>query len=103
MTYSSNKLSVAVYPICLEFKTEDDGPVHKGTITFISDDKLHDHQQVKAMEKTNVWWSDGCGAQPKSQFANEDLVQAKGIFELLSASFAFFESHEGICLIPTSM
>ena len=110
MAYSSNKLTVAVYPICLEFKMEDDGPVHKGAITFISDDKLHDHQQVKAFEKrmfemvrnkygfiVNHWqrWSDGCGAQFKSKFVNHDLLQARDEFQLKNTGFCYFEAHEG--------
>ena len=51
MAYSSNKLTVVVYPICLEFRREEGGLVHKGAITFILDDKIHDHQQVLAFEK----------------------------------------------------
>ena len=110
MAYSSNKLSVAVYPICMEFKTTEDGPVHKGAITFISDDKIHGHQQVKAFENRmfemvrndfglNVthWqrWSDGCRAQFKSKFVNSDLLKAKESCQLENASFSYFEAHEG--------
>ena len=84
--------------------------MHKGAITFISDDKVHDHQQVKAFEKRMFemirndygmviehWqrWSDGCGAQFKSRFVNHDLLQAQSSFNLTSASFSYFEAHEG--------
>ena len=110
MAYSSNKLSVAVYPICMEFKTTEDGPVHKGAITFISDDKIHDHQQVKAFENRMFemvrndfglnmthWqrWLDGCGAQFKSKFVNSNLLKAKESFQLENASLSYFEAHEG--------
>ena len=54
MVYSSNTITVAVYPICVEYKIDDNGPVRKGAITFISDDKVHDHQQVKAFGKACV-------------------------------------------------
>ena len=109
MAYSSNKLTVAVYPICLEFKTDPAGPVHKGAITFISDDKVHDHQQVQAFEKRMFqmiredfgmviqhWqrWSDGCGAQFKSKFVNHDLLQAPDTFHLNNVSFSYFAAHE---------
>ena len=110
MAYSSNKLSVAVYPICLEFRNEADGPVHKGAITFISNDKAHDHQQVQAFERRmfeiarnelgmtiDHWqrWSDGCGAQFRSKFVNHDLLQAPCTFDVQSGSFSYFETHEG--------
>lgn len=44
MAYSSNKLTLAVYPICVEYQTDDD--LKKGAICFISDDNIHDIQQV---------------------------------------------------------
>ena len=68
------------------------------------DDKIHDHQQVKAFENrmfemvrndfgSNVthWqrWSDGCGAQFKSKFVNSDLLKAKESFQLENASFSY--------------
>ena len=110
MAYSSNTISVAVYPICVEYKTEEDDGVHKGAITFISDDKLHDHQQVKAFEKRmfqilrekhgfqiNHWqrWSDGCGAQFRLQYSNADLINAKESFQLKNASSSYFEANKG--------
>ena len=107
--YSSNTITVAVYPICVEYKIDDDGPVRKGAITFISDDKVHNHQQMKAFEQRmfqilceigleiNSWqrWSDGCGAQFKSQYCNADLLNAKDSFKLQNASFLYFEANEG--------
>ena len=38
----NNKLTVAVYPICVEVV---EGELKKGTICFKYDNKLHDHQQ----------------------------------------------------------
>ena len=49
MAYSSNKTSVALFPICVEYTV--DGMLKKGGIVFISDDKKHDMQQVHAFEK----------------------------------------------------
>ena len=40
---SNNKLSVAIYPVCVEYRSGFD--LRKGEIFFISD-KLHDLQQV---------------------------------------------------------
>ena len=109
MAYSSNTLAVAVYPICVEYRNAN-GDLRKGVITFISDDKLHDLQQVRAFEKRmfdmlrndlkltiNHWqrWSDGCSAQFKSQFVNADLRKAKNDFQSENASFCYFEAHKG--------
>ena len=76
LTYSANKLAVAIYPICIEFKAAN-GTIAKGAITFLSDDKEHFHQQIQQFEhrmfeifreklyhSLNHWirYSDGCGA-----------------------------------------
>ena len=44
----------------------------------------------------NSWqrWSDGCGAQFKSQYCNADLLNAKDSFKLQNASFSYFEANE---------
>ena len=75
LAYSSNKISVAMYPICLEYNDET-GKLCKGAVTFISDDKDHSHQQVQKFEERmfeivrqklqrpiNSWsrFSNGCG------------------------------------------
>ena len=44
MAYSSNKHTIAMYPICVEYLEEEE--VRKGAIVFLSDDKKHDNQQV---------------------------------------------------------
>ena len=77
LAYSANKLTVAMYPICIEFKAAD-GTFTKGAITFLSEDKEHSHQQIQQFEHrmfelireklhrpVNHWnrYSDGCGAQ----------------------------------------
>ena len=42
-----------------------------------------------------IRFSDGCSAQFKSGFAAADLFDAPDVFDITSASFNFFESHEG--------
>ena len=49
MAYSSNKVTVAIYPICVEYIGED-GSLQKGAISFLTDDKIHDHQQIRDFE-----------------------------------------------------
>ena len=50
VTYSSNKVSVRIYPICIEYKSPD-GKICKGAVTFLSEYKEHSHQQVQQFEK----------------------------------------------------
>ena len=45
LVYSENKLTVAMYPVCIEFKAADE-TIAKGTITFLSVGKEHSHQQI---------------------------------------------------------
>ena len=45
---SSNKLTVAIYPICSEY-VDYQLQLHKGGIVFISDDKKHDFQQIDSL------------------------------------------------------
>ena len=109
LSYASNKMTIAMYPICVEFKNQD-GSISKGAITFLSDDKDHSNQQVQKFEERmfhivrdklqrpiSNWarFTDGCGAQFKSGFTAADLFNALDILNLKSASFNFFESHEG--------
>ena len=42
LAYSATKMTVAMYPICIEFKAGD-GTIAKGAITFLSEDKEHSH------------------------------------------------------------
>ena len=49
LAYSGNKLTVAMYPICIEFKAAD-GTIAKGAIIFLSEDKEHSHQQIQQFE-----------------------------------------------------
>ena len=48
--YSGNKTTVAMYPMIFEY-LDSDGVLSKATYVFLSDDKQHDHQQVRAFEK----------------------------------------------------
>ena len=49
LAYSANKLTVAMYPICIEFKAADEA-IAKGAITFLSEDKEHSHQQLQQFD-----------------------------------------------------
>ena len=106
--YSANKTSVALYPIVVEYKIN--GVLHKGAIVFVSDDKLHDMQQVSAFEERMFeiirskipheivsWqrWTDGAGHEFRSRFCNSELIRLKKILNLHSLSFEYFEAHEG--------
>ena len=109
LSYSVNKRTVAMYPICIEYKS--DGELKKGAITFLTDDKEHSHQQIQQFEArmfeivrsklTNqkiVNWhrfSDGCKGQFKSGYVAADMFENKTLFELESIAFHYFESHEG--------
>ena len=107
--YSANKLTVAMYPICIEYRA-DDGSIAKMAITFLSEDKDHSNQQVQQFEKRmfeivreklkrpmTKWirYSDGCGGQFKSGFCVADLLEAPETFQVTDTTFNFFESHEG--------
>ena len=49
LAYSANKLTVAMYPISIEFKAAD-GAIAMGAITFLSEDKEHFHEQIQQFE-----------------------------------------------------
>ena len=53
MAYSSNKLTVALYTIYVEFLAEINGKeqIQKGAIVFVSSDKKLDHHQGHPFEK----------------------------------------------------
>ena len=109
LAYSANKLTVAMCPICIEFKAAD-GTIAKGAITFLSEDKEHSHQQIQQFEHRmfeivceklhrplNHWirYSDGCGAQFKSGYVVADMLRATENYQVKSVSFNYFEFHEG--------
>ena len=109
LAYSSNEVSVEIYPICIEYKSPD-GKICEGAVTFIWEDKEHSHQQVQQFEKRmfeivkekvnrkiKKWirYSDGCGAQLKSGYVIADLLNVKDLFGLENINFNYFESHEG--------
>ena len=120
LAYSSNKVTFALYPICIE-SVSPKGDLKKGAISFISTDKQHDHQQVGKFEQrmfeiirsqlgrqVNHWtcMSDGCGAQFKSRHCVADLMKTCRTYDLKPAAFHYFASHEGkteaIQLVPLS-
>ena len=103
LSYSPNKLSVAMYPVCLEYKDSDEN-IKKGAITFFSEEKEHSHQHFAAFEKRMfeiirekishpirnwIRFSDGCGAQFKSGYAVADLFRTKESFDLENVCFNF--------------
>lgn len=113
--YSSNKRTIAMYPLCVEFVREDGG-LGKGGIIFLSEDKIHDHQQVEAFEvqafeifkeklphDISSWkrYSDGCGAQFWSRFVNANIFSMKDILKLDNISYDRFEAHEGKSISDT--
>ena len=48
--YSANKLTLAMYPFCIEFKAAD-GTIANGAITFLSEDKEHSHLQIQQFQQ----------------------------------------------------
>ena len=42
MAFSGNKVTVVLYPICIEYLS-DSGEPKKAAISFLTDDKDHDH------------------------------------------------------------
>ena len=111
--YGANQTNVMVFPAVLYYKREQDNKRSKASVTFVSDDLNHDHQQVWRMEaraveilkdKTGLEFeslvrvSDGCGAQFKSRFCVADLCKAgERILGKSEADvkFVYFESNEG--------
>ena len=90
--YTANTVTFAGYPVAVRYFDPIKQELSKGAIIFISEDKLHDYQQVERMEKRTVeiceekcgqsiknWnrWSDNCAAQFKSKKTIGKLVQAK--------------------------
>ena len=110
LVYSANKLTVAMYPICTEFKAAD-GTITKGAITLLSEDNQHFDQQMQQFEHRmfesirekihrplNHWihYSDGCEAHVKSVYVAAGMLRATENYQRKSVSFNYFESHEGI-------
>ena len=53
--YGANQVNVMVFPCVVYWRdTWENNVTKKGTITFVSDDLLHDHQQVKRMQERAV-------------------------------------------------
>ena len=111
--YGAKQTNVMEFPLVAYWREQGKEAVSKATITFVSDDLLHDHQQVGRMEaraveilmdKTGLKFhtlfrfSDGCGAQFKSRFSTADLVTAgERILKNKEAqvTFSYFASNEG--------
>ena len=109
LAYSTNKKTVALYPICVEF-LNDHGQLCKGAIAFLSEDKKHDHQQVEEFElrafeiiraflnrPIKHWkrFSDGCAGQFRSRFVSARMWEMKKKLSLSNLSYDLFEAHEG--------
>ena len=109
LVYSANKLTTAMYPIYIEFRTADE-TIAKDAITLLSEDKKHFHRQIQQFEyrmfeivhekphrPLNLWigYSDECGAQFRSGYIVEDMLRATENYQVKSEPFSYFESHEG--------
>ena len=57
MSYSTNKVVFSLYPICIEYLS-DDGQLRKGALAFLTEDRKHDHQQVQMFEESCFVWSE---------------------------------------------
>ena len=111
--YGANQVNVMEFPLVAYWREQGKEAVSKATITFVSDDLLHDHQQVGRMEaraveilmeKTGLKFnklfrfSDGCGAQFKSRYSTADLVTAGERIlgnKEAEVTFCYFASNEG--------
>ena len=90
--YTANQITFAGYPIAVRYKDPITMQLAKGAILFISEDKIHDFEQVEKFERRALeiceekcgqhilcWnrWSDNCAAQFKSKNTLGKLVQAE--------------------------
>lgn len=109
MAYSTNKKTIAVYPLHVEY-LDDDSTLCKGGIVFLSEDKKHDHQHVEDFERrafeifkekihnqVRCWkrFSDGCGVQFWSRYVVANLFEMHASLKLDSISYDRFEANEG--------
>ena len=109
LAYSTNKKTVALFPICVEYLNEH-GQLCKGAIAFLSEDKKHDHQQVEQFElrafeiirsllnrPIKHWkrFTDGCAGQFRSKFVAARMFYMKEALSLSNLSNDLFEAHEG--------
>ena len=92
----------------LPSKTSD-GAIDKGAKTFLSEDKEHSHQQIQQFEHRmfeifrenfqhplnhRICYTDGCGAQCKSEYVIADMLCSSERYQVKTVSFNYFESHE---------
>ena len=84
----------------LPSKTSD-GAIDKGAKTFLSEDKEYSHQQIQQFEHRmfeifcetfqhplNHWicYTDGCGAQCKSEYVIADMLHSSERYQVKSVS-----------------
>ena len=115
--FGGNVVQIAQFPAVAFFRQSLDSPDKKASITFVSDDLGHDHQQLQAFEKriveivkekTNcefrkiVIFSDGCSAQFKSRFCLADFCEMSSKVLVTDpedpscrVDIHYFASHEG--------
>ena len=111
--YSGNVTQIALYPVVIKYKLPGESKVRKGAIAFLSEDRLHDFQQIEKFEQlvfeymrekhgvqAQVWWrwTDQCSAQFKSQLCNEKLRIAHKKMKMIEGAevhFFYFETGEG--------
>ena len=115
MAYSSNKQTIAIYPLCVEYLS-DVGILCKGGIIFMSKDKNHDYTQVEAFEarafeiyhekispNSKHWkrFSDGCRSQFWFCFVAADMVKMHSKLSLEYISYNRFDVNEGKSISDT--
>ena len=49
--FSRNQVQLALYPVVVRFVLEGEDRVRKGALAFLSQDRLHDFQQVEKFEE----------------------------------------------------
>ena len=54
LVYGANQVNTMIFPIVVYYKESEEECTKKSTITFVSDDLHHDHQQVLKIEKRAI-------------------------------------------------
>ena len=104
-----------MYPLCVEY-LDHDSHLYKGGIIFLSEDKIHDHQQVESFEEhafeifkkyippqIKSWkrFSDGCGSQFGLKYVTANLFKMHESLHLDNISYNRFEANEGKSISDT--
>ena len=116
LAYSSNKNSVAIYPMAAFSICPESGKLVKNAIVFVTEDRLHDHNQVvqfeieavnilrsKGIQVTNILrFTDTCSNQYRSKNCNSDLRMLPSLLGIEGIiTWGYFEAGEGKNLSDT--